>query len=158
MYKEEKIYTRRTINIGGEDHYFLSFKDAAGGIVEIEVELNVYEAIREFELIEARIARSDNRHIERFELSDNEIEARAAREPETTERKVHLMECLNEIESVINSMTPIQRRRFWLFRIKGQMLKEIAASEGISVPSVHRSVKYVERKIKKVYKNFSEDR
>ena len=156
MYKKEKIYTRRIIDIGGEEHYFLSFKDMTGGIVEIEVEQNVYEAIREFELIEARIARSDYRHIERLEFSDNEIEARAIHEPISTEKAVLSRELSDEILSVINSMTPQQSKRFLLFRVKGLLLKEIAVLEGISVPAVHYSIKCADRRIGKIYKKYFE--
>jgi len=54
------------------------------------------------------------------------------------EKIVILKEYSDELESVINSMTQLQREWFLLFQIKGLMLKEIAELEGIAVPAAHR--------------------
>ena len=157
MYTKERIYTRRILNIGEKEHYYISFKDSVGSTVEVEVEKGVYDAMREFELIDARIARSDKRHVEHFELSDSEIETRAIREPETTENAVLSRALSDEIVSAIDSMPALQRNRFLLFRSKGLTLKEIADREGRCSSAIHYSIKCAERKIKNVYKKFSEE-
>jgi len=156
MYKEEKVYTRRIVQKGGEQRYFISFNGVTGGIVEIEVEADVYNAIREHELIEARIARSDRLHIERLSLTDEEIDLRASCSHETTEKKVLLNLCLHEIAEAIDSMSATQRRRFLLHRISGKTLKSIAAKEGAPFSTVQYCVKQAEKKLCEIYKKFSD--
>jgi len=155
MYKEEKIYTRRTMTIEGKDHYYLSFRDAVGSVVDVEVGADAYDAVREFELIEARIAWSDRRHVERFALSNEEIDKRARHEHTTTEKTALLRLCSDEIAKGIEDLTCTQRRRFLLHRFKGMTLKEISIIEGASVSVVHHSVRQAEKKLKKIMKNFS---
>ena len=154
MYKEEKVYTRRTILIGGKERYFISFKDSVGSIVEIEVEENVYKVIREHELIEARISRADRKHIERLDLSTSEIDARAIQEHDTTEKEVLSRALADELVSAIYAIPPLQRRRFLLCRCYDKMQKDIADKEGCSKQTVHRSVMRADNKIKNAYMNF----
>ena len=157
MFTEERIYTRRTLRTGGEEHYFISFKDSVGSIVEVEVDEDVYDAMRELELVESKLARSDKRHAEHFELSDSEIEARSVRESETTEQAALSRALADELAMAIYAMPPLQRNRFLLFRNKGLTLTEIAIMEGTSVAAIHYSIKCADKKIKKIYKKFYEE-
>jgi len=154
MYKEEKVYARRTTSIDGETCYYLSFKDSVGSIVEVEVDAYVYEAIREFELAEARIAWSDRMHLERLLLTDEEIDIRAGREHDTVEKTLIMQLCCEEVAEAIFGLTTTQQRRFLLHRGRGMTLKEISKKEGVSISVVHHSVKQTERKLKKTIKSF----
>ena len=156
MYKEEKVYTRRTMIIGGEEHYYISFIDAVGGEVEVEVEANVYEAIREHELIEARTAWSDRMYVERLALSDDEIDTRASQEHCTVEKEVLERLCAEEVAKAIEELPSLQRRRFLLHRIGGKTLKKIAVLEGTPSSTVQYGVKQSEKKLKRIYKKFSQ--
>ena len=157
MYKEEKIYTRRTVMVGGENHYFISFKDAAGGIVDIEVGADVYDVVRRFELLDARIARSDRRHIERLGLSGSEIDRRMKREQEPLEKDILVRLCADEVEEAIGKLTVPQRRRFLFYRGAGMKLQEIATVERASISVVHTSIRQAEKKLKKIIKNFQQE-
>jgi len=154
MYKEEKVYTRRVINLCGKECYFVAFEGQSGDKVDIEVEAHVYDAIREFELIEARIARSDRRHFEHFALSDSETESRALRKLETTEMAAISKICAERLAAVIAELPPLQRKRYLLFYNGGMRLKDIADREGCSIPSVSRSIRRADKKVREAYKNF----
>ena len=151
MYKEEKIYMRRIIAMGGENHYYISFMDSTGGTTEVEVDADVYEAIREFELIEARMARSDRRYIERFSFSDDEIDVKARKEYSDTETIALLHLCSDEIVKAIEGLTTKQRRRFLLNRSAGMTLRAIAKRENVPISNVQYCVKQTEKKLIKIY-------
>jgi len=157
MFKKENIYTRRSLKIDGEEHYYISFKDSVGNVVEVEVDEGVYSAIREHDLIDARIAWSDRMHIERLALSDEEIEARAMREHDTVEKEFLLHLSSEEVAKAIEELTDTQRRRFLLYRGSGMTLKEIAALERKSFSTIRESIKDAEEKLKKIYKSFLEE-
>ena len=152
MYNEDKIYTRRIEMIGGKKCYFVTFVDSVGNYVDREVCPIVDKSLHDAEKIEARIARSDRRHTERFELSDLD-EGRVFCEPETTEDQFLLRECANEVAKAIDALPLIQRRRFLLNRIKGMTIREIAVYEGCAAPVVYRSIMRADKKIRKVYED-----
>ena len=154
MFTEERTYTRRILKIGGEEHYFISFKDSVGSVVEVEVDKGVYSAIREHDLIDARIAWSDRMHMERLDLSNDEIDSRARREHCTVEKEAQLSLCIDEVVNSIEDLPTRQRRRFLLHRIAGMTYKKIAALEGAPSSTIHYDVKQTEKKLKRIYKKF----
>ena len=154
MYTEDRVYHHRVEMIDGKKHYFISFVDVHGDKVSQEVSFEVYEASNEAQRNEARIARSDRRHMEHIKLSDNEIETRAVAEHDTVEKDFFHNESTNAMVAAINSLPLIQRRRTIRFHIEGIILRDIAAHEGCSAEAVHYSIKRAEKKIKEKLKKF----
>ena len=70
MYQEDRIYNHSVERKDGEKHYFISFIDTFGSSVKMEVSAEVYKVSCKAQRIEARIARSDRRHIAYSEISE----------------------------------------------------------------------------------------
>ena len=51
-------------------------------------------------------------------------------------------------EGLDNCLTPVQRRRLWLYCVEGLTVRQIAAAENVSHPSVVECLKTAKRKLK----------
>jgi len=154
MYTEDKVYTRRIEMIDGKERYFVSFVDALGQEVSHEVAPEVYKVVRDAQKVEARIARADRRYVERDALSCHEIDIRALREDETTERAFFHCECIKEMLAEIDSLPALQRKRMLLRFVDGMTIREIASLEGCTNGTAHRTIVRAEKKLEKIYKKF----
>jgi len=154
MYKEDMIYQHRVEMIGGKEHYFISFFDVHNNVVSLEVNRKIYLALQETNRIETRIGRSDRRHIDKTIYSDRDVYTRAAFEYDTTEKLAVENERNEKLVLAIESLPPVQRRRFLMFHVHGLLLKDIAVIEGATIAPVHRSIQCAEKKIRKMLKKY----
>ena len=157
MYTEDRVYRHKVEMIDGKKHYFISFVDVHGDKISQEVSFKVYEAFQDSQKIEARIGRSDRRHITRKELSDCEKGMKIPSSYETPEKIYIQDELIDVIATAIEALPPRQRKYLILSRIEGMTFREIGDCEGRPASVIHYSVKSAERKIKEIYKNFSSD-
>jgi DNA-directed RNA polymerase specialized sigma24 family protein len=144
--------------VDGKEHYFISFVDAHGDSVSLEVDRKVYEASRNAQRNEARIALSDRRHITRFVLSDSGVgvDIREICVAETPEEVLIQGEVISEIAAVIEALPRLQRKYFLLSRIDGLTFREISLREGRHFTTVHRTIKRAEKKIFEISKKYFE--
>ena len=156
MYKEDRIYQHSVRMIDGKKHYFISFTDTHGNTVSLEVSRDVYKLIQKSNRNEARIGRSDRRHIDLAEFSDRNVYMKTFHEFNSVEKSLIADMDSETIISAIKSLPAIQRRRFLMFHVKGLMLKEIAEIEGATVVSIHLSIKCAEKNLQRLLKDFYE--
>jgi RNA polymerase sigma factor (sigma-70 family) len=148
MYKEEKTYIRRTRILDGDKHYYVSFEDAHGKIIEVEVSQDVYDAIHSFQRIEAKLAREDRRHIEYFCLADDELDRRAVAPFPTTEEIALKEERLAALDDEIEELSDIQQRRFYFYFVQHLSYRQIAEIEGCERMSVKDSIDIARKKLR----------
>jgi predicted DNA-binding protein YlxM (UPF0122 family) len=156
MYKEDKVYTRRVVLLDGKKHYYVSFQDSHGNTIETEVTEGVYKTILDFQRIEARIARSDRRHLEHRVLSDSEINRRKINHLLSTESIYISEKEIQELLKAIESFPRLQRRRFTLHRFDGFSTAKIAKIERCSRQAVEKSIAIAEKKLYELRKKFSD--
>jgi DNA-directed RNA polymerase specialized sigma24 family protein len=53
------------------------------------------------------------------------------------------------LEGLDNYLTPVQRRRLWLYCVEGLTVRQIAQAEGAAHQNVVKSIKAAKKKIKK---------
>ena len=123
--------------------YHVCFRDITGIERESEVSESIYSAFQEFIKTERNLERSDERHKEQSELTDETLNNRALKKPKSTEDKA--IDKI-QLESAIKSLSESQRRRL-LLRYWGFTYKEIADIERCTVQAISKSIKIAESKI-----------
>ncbi len=112
MFNNENPYTLRTEVVEGITYYYVSFADGQAVMRETEVSHPVYLEFLHFIKQERNLRRSDERHIEQFDLTDEALYDRALRPPKGVEETV-LEDQRNEwLRQAIAGLPETQRRRF----------------------------------------------
>jgi RNA polymerase sigma-70 factor (ECF subfamily) len=154
MFDNTNPYTLRTESAEGITRYFVSFTDGEGIRRETEASRPVYLEFLRFIKIERNLRRSDERHIEQSELTDETLHSRAANPPKSVEETVFDSERNDRLRHAIAALPEIQRRRFVLYHEFGLTYEQIAIVEGCTKRAVKFSVNLAEEKIKEKLKNF----
>ncbi|HMM06923.1 MAG TPA: sigma-70 family RNA polymerase sigma factor [Clostridiales bacterium] len=146
-------YTLRTEVTDGITRYFVCFKDGQGVFREIEVAPPVYSAFCQFVKVERNLRRSDERHIEQSDLSDELLSKRAVHPQKSIEDTIADTEWANALQSAIAELPETQRRRFVLYYYSELTYKQIAEMEGCSHVAVMHSLEKAKAAIEKRIKN-----
>jgi len=154
MFDNTNPYILRTEIIDGITHYFVSFKDGQAVQHETEVSRPVYLEFCRFVKRERNLRRSDERHIEQSDLTDETLYNRAACPPKAVDETVFDSLRNEQLRQAIAELPKIQRRRFVLHHEFGLTYEQIAKMEGCKRQPVTRSVERAEEKIREVMKNF----
>jgi len=154
MFDNTNPYTLRTEIIEGITHYYVCFTDGQAIPRETEVSRPVYVEFCRFVKRERNLRRSDERHIEQSELTDETLYARAFCPPKSVEEAAFDSLRDERLRQAIAELSEIQRRRFVLYHEFGLTYEQIAEMEGCSKVSAFRSVSRAEEKIKEGLKNF----
>ena len=138
-------YTVRFERIGSRERYFIKFHGQVDS-PEFETSLDVFKLYyKEFKKPLENKRNEQRRHIEDGEIDGFIISGKltvAQFEQEFVDKA--------EFEAVLKTCTPIQQRRFGLYR-QGYTLAEIAEAENCLFQAVWKSVKAAEEKIKKYF-------
>jgi RNA polymerase sigma-70 factor (ECF subfamily) len=137
-------------------HYtiFHSITDGQGVRRETEVSRPVYLEFLRFVRIERNLRRSDERHVEKSELTEATLNKRMLRPPKSVEETVSDSLRDTQLRQTIAELPEIQRRRFVLHHEFGLTYEQIAEIEGCSKMSAKRAVDREEEIIKKTIKFF----
>jgi RNA polymerase sigma-70 factor (ECF subfamily) len=154
MFDNTSPYTLRTENVEGITRYFVSFTDGEDIRRETEVSRPVYLEFLRFIKIERNLRRSDERHIEQSELTDETLNRRALNPPKSVEETVFDSERNDRLRRAIAALPEIQRRRFVLYHEFGLTYEQIAEVEGCTKMPVKRSIDRAEAEIREKLKNF----
>jgi RNA polymerase sigma-70 factor (ECF subfamily) len=154
MFDNTNPYTLRTEIAEGIMHYYVSFTDGQAIPRETEVSRPVYLEFMRFVKIERNLRRSDERHIEQSELTDESLYARAANTPKGVEEILFDSERDERLRQAIVELPETGRRRFVLYHEFGLTYEQIAQMEGRNLSSVYESVRGAEAKIKEKMKIF----
>jgi RNA polymerase sigma factor (sigma-70 family) len=148
MYREKQIYTRKVMMIDGNEHYYVSFNDAHGNNVEIEVSCAVYSEIKVMRNEDERQWMQQRRHYEHLSFLEM-IDAQDFPEIQLEEKE------LNEaLIRAIQMLSSTQKRRLLLRYLCNATYSQIAAFDGCSKQSVQRSVHSAIKRTKNFLKNF----
>jgi len=151
MFHDNEQYTlRREIDGGGFTHYFIGYSGEQG-FQESQVTRNVFVAYIRFGKKERNLRRWDERHKERQELSEVEINTRALQKPHSIEMLLVDAEQKNLLWQAISKLPEIQRRRLLMYHIDRMTYGEIADTEGCTKRAVKFSVDIAGEKIRNYF-------
>ncbi|MDR1002092.1 MAG: sigma-70 family RNA polymerase sigma factor [Oscillospiraceae bacterium] len=151
MFDNISPYTLLTEIAEGIMHYYVSFMDGQAIPRETEVSRPIYLEFLRFVKRERNLRRSDERHIEQSDLTDETLYARAAATPKSVEDVVFDSLRNEYLHQVVAELPEIQRRRFILYHEFGLTYDQIAEMEGCTFQAVAKSVKAAEGTIKKLF-------
>ena len=153
MFDNTNPYTLRTEIVEGITHYYVSFADGQAIPRETKVSRPVYLEFCRFVKRERNLRRSDERHIEQFDLTDETLYNRALQPPKSVEDAAVDNIRHEQLRQVIAELPETQRRRFILYHEFGLTYEQIAEMEGCTKMPVKRSIDRATERIREVLKN-----
>lgn len=152
--RKDKNNPYRLFNIGidtDDTHYFVSFKDAHGADICVEINKEIYKLFDKFELEDLSFMNEWDRHTEHSELTDESLNKRAVKQSESTEDIVSKRVLNSELHRAINLLPEKQRRRLILYYFGELTYEAIAEREGCKHTAIIKSVKSAITKLKKYF-------
>ncbi len=147
-------YTIRFEETDGRKRYFVAFTDGQGNFRETEVTKAVYMEFCHFIKRERNLRRSDERHLEQSELTEETLCRRAIHKPKPVDEAVNDTIRMEQLNRAIMELPEIQRRRFMLHFDLGLTYEQIGEIEGCTKMPVKRSIDRAIEKILLALKNF----
>lgn len=147
-------YTIRIEETNGQKRYFVAFIDGQGIFRESEVSYEVYTQFCRFVKCERNLRRSDERHLEQSELTEETLCRRALHKPKPVDEAVNDKIRSEQLDRAIMELPEVQRRRFRLYFDYGLTYEQIGKIEGCSKMPVKRSIDRAIEKIREKIKYF----
>lgn len=147
-------YRIYTIGIDTDSpQYFVTFRDESGQEICCEVSEKVYSQFEVFELEDIRYMNERERHYEKYELSELEIERRSVGKQEDIDDIVsqHLIE--EKLHNAVQTLPELQRERIIRHYYLKETYQSIANRSGCTVMPVQRSICAAQKNIRKFMKN-----
>lgn len=154
MFDNTNPYSIRMEETDGLTHYYAAFTDGQGIFREVEISCEVYQQFCSFVKRERNLRRSDERHLEQSELTEETLCRRAVHNPKPIEEALSDKIRKEQIEQVIAELPEIQRRRLQLYFEYGLTYEQIGQMEGCSKMPVKRSIDRALEKIRGKIKDF----
>jgi len=117
---------------GGDAHHYVCFKDGQGARQKIKVAYTVYLEFVEFSKVTHKQQRSNERHIEYSELTEDALYRRAIKRPSSVEDTTSNNLRIKTLHTATNNLPETQRRRFILYYEFGLTYEQIAKKEDCS--------------------------
>lgn len=137
----------KTDRANGTTEYYASFIDGTGAFVTSKISEEVYLVMDEQRKAIQSRARTDKRHMEQSELTEESLESRMAVKETSYEEKMIIDEQIAFIRSILSET---QFRRFVLLSQK-KTQEQIALIEGTSRSAVNMSILEARKKLKKYF-------
>lgn len=154
MFDNTNPYSIRMEETDGITRYYAAFTDGQGISREVKISCEVYQQFCSFVKRERNLRRSDERHLEQSELTEETLCRRAAHNPKPLEEAVSDKIRKEQMEQVIAELPEIQRRRLQLYFDYGLTYEQIGQMEGCSKMPIKRSIDRALEKIRKKIKDF----
>ena len=143
-------YTLQIIN----NTYVVIFKDGSRKEQVIEVSEEVFNQMDKFELEDISQMHKIDKHIERFELSEESINVRSINNSiDTTSDFVEKKIINEELRDAISSLPEFQKRRIIKYYFYNKTFEEIAKEEQCSKVAIKYSIDSAIKNISKKIKN-----
>ena len=110
MFDKNNPYTLRVEEINDDTHYYVSFRDGQADLHETEIDLELYNAFREFEKHDERQKNFFRRHVEHSEIREETLNKRAIYLPKGIEECVCDDERSTAFWSAVNELPLLSGR------------------------------------------------
>ena len=151
MFDNTNPYTIRFDETDGRKRYFVAFTDGQGNFRETEVSKAVYMEFCHFIKRERNLRRSDERHLEQSELTEETLCRRAVHKPKPVDDAVNDNIRMERLNRAILELPEIQKRRLILYYFQGLTYEQIAGMEGCTFQAVAKSVAAAEKRLKNFF-------
>jgi len=121
---------------------------------EIEVSRCFFKEFWRLKNIERKMTRWNERHIEKFEQTEETLREKMLKQPKSLEDEMFDSERDKQLRLAIQQLPEVQRRRFVLHHEFGLTYEQIGQVENRHLTSIRESVLAAEGKIKKILKDF----
>lgn len=132
--------------------YVVHFVDNKKILHSIDISEEVYKIMDKFELEDIKFMHEYERHIEHFDLDENNIYRRIRANNNSVEDIVERKLLNEELKKAINELSDIQKKRVIKYYFENKTLEEIADEENCSKVAVKYSIDIALEKISKKFK------
>jgi len=133
--------------------FYVEFIDGMNVYRVIEVDKKIYEAMKEFELIEKSQKNKIDRHITKFEYTDEELYKKALDKSLRIDELIEKNILIEELKYAINQLSEIQKRRIMKYYFENYTIEQIAKSECTTHQAISKSLKKSLKLLEKLIKN-----
>lgn len=154
MFNNTNPYTIRIEETNGQKRYFVAFVDGQAIFQEVEVSYEVYKQFCSFIKCERNLRRSDERHLEQSELTEETLCRRALHKPKPVDEAINDKIRSEQLNRAIMELPEVQRRRFRLYFEYGLTYEQIGKIESCSKVAVKYTIDKAVIAIRKKLKDF----
>ena len=141
MFDNTNHYELRTEIQDEKTIYIAVFKNGNGQEVETEISPKVAKTLFvTFVKTERNLRRSDERHLNYTELTEDELQQRVFDVPKSLEEEIYTKFRNEQLHKAIEKLPETQRRRLVLYYFKNYTLEQIANLENSSFQTVARTI------------------
>lgn len=152
MFDNTNHYELRTEIREERTIYIAVFKDGNGQKVESEISKKVAKTLfGTFVKTERNLRRSDERHLNYTELTEDELQQRIFILPKSLEEEIDTKIRNEQLYKAIEQLPEIQKRRLFLYYFENCTLEQIALKENCSKTRVKKSIDLAKSKLKKYF-------
>lgn len=150
MFCNTNLYNLRIYADEVTKRYYAIFIDEDGKKIQVEISAAVAKALfQTFVREERNLRRSDERNLEHFELTEQNLYQKALHKPESLEDTAFKNLQKEKLWRAIDMLTKVQRRRLVLYYFKGFTYEQIAKIEGCSFRAIKYSIDCAKENLKK---------
>ena len=146
---KDNPYTLKIIN----NTYFVLFKDGMNTYREVEISEKVFNQMDKFELDDISQMHKSDRHIEKSEIYEDNLNKRAFNKPVLLEDEFIKRATFDNLKNGINKLPEIQKRRIKKYYFDDKSQAEIAKEEQTTKVAVNKSLKKALSNLKKFLEN-----
>lgn len=147
---KDNPYTLKIIN----NTYFVIFKDGMNTYREVAVSEDIFNAMNTFELEDVSQMHKSDRHIEKSEIYEDNLNKRALNKPTLLEDDFIKKATFDDLKNAINKLPEIQKRRIKKYYFDDKNEYEIAKEEKTTQQSINKSLNKALKNLEKNLKNF----
>jgi len=133
--------------------YYVEFIDGLNVKRVVEVSKEVFEVMKDFELKEKSQKNKIDRHITRFEYTDEELYNNAVNKSIDIEDLIERNILIEELKEAINNLSEIQKRRIIRYYFENYTVEEIANLEFTTHQAICKSLKKSLKLLEKLINN-----
>lgn len=152
MFDNTNPYELKKISRDGKTIYVAIFENGTGQKAESEVSQSVANALfGTFVKKERNLRRSDERHLEQSEMSEQTLHQRVCNATKSLEEEIDIKLRNEQLCEAIAKLPEIQKRRLILYYFEGFTYEQIAGIEGCKKMAVKFSIDTAKEKIKNLF-------
>ena len=151
MQYEVDSYTLEYIE--NEDKYYISFQDSVDKECKIEIDKEIFAAYINSKKAYIKIKNETTRHLEKSQLTDEDLYKRASNVEETVEDIVIKNIEKEMVQEALKTLTDAQYRRIDLHIINEITIRDVAKLEKVKKKQIEKSLQQGLKKIKNFFEN-----
>ena len=146
---KDNPYTLKII----DNTYFVIFKDGLDSYREVAISEDIFNAMNTFELEDISQMHKIDRHMEKSEIYEDNLNKRAFNKPLLLEDEFIKKTAFDDLKNAINKLPEIQKRRVKKYYFDDKSQVDIAKEENTTKVAVNQSLKKALLNLKKILKN-----